>query len=92
MKRALLLLMLAGCHNADVADAQRQAEKFMQKIPGAVSVQCNDSDSNGDGYVSCTIFRGSAEPLAIQCGAENWCATNCAHGCRLATMQPQQSK
>jgi hypothetical protein len=87
MKHVLLILMLVGCHNADIADARHQAEKFMQKIPGAQSVLCNDSDSNGDGYVSCTIFRGSADPVAIQCGAENWCAFNCAHGCRLAAIQ-----
>ena len=69
MKRALMILMLVGCNHADVADARKQAEEFMKKIPGAESVQCNDSDSDGDGYVSCTIFRGSADPLAIQCGA-----------------------
>lgn len=90
MNRALLILVLFGCNNADVKDAQTQAETFMKQIPGAMSVQCNDSDSDGDGYVSCTIFRGSADPLAIQCGAENWCVTNCAHGCRLATVR--QSK
>jgi hypothetical protein len=78
------ILIMAACHNADVASARKQAEEFAKEIPGAVRVQCNDSDSDGDGYVSCTIFRGSNDPLPIQCGAENWCVTNCAHGCRLA--------
>ncbi len=79
-----LLTCLFACHHADVADARKQAEAFAKKIPGATEVQCTDSDSDGDGYVSCTVFRGSDDPLPIQCGAENWCVSNCAHGCRIA--------
>lgn len=84
MRYILIAALVIGCHSADVGSARRQAQEFMKKIPGAVSVECNDTDSNGDGYVSCTIFRGSRDPVAIQCGAENWCVTNCASGCRLA--------
>lgn len=84
MKSIFLAFLVVGCNYADIDAAKRQAKEFANKIPGAESVQCNDTDSDGYGYVSCTIFRGSADPLPIQCGAENWCVVNCAHGCRLA--------
>ena len=86
MKHALLALtmVLTGCSSADVSDARKQAQDFMTKIPNAKSVECNDSDSNKDGYVSCTVFRTTGDPIGIQCGAENWCVFNCAHGCRMA--------
>lgn len=86
MKKIVIasLLFLTACHNADVGEATRQAKEFMKKISGATAVECNPTDSDGDGYISCTVFRGSADPLPIQCGAENYCVFNCAHGCRMA--------
>jgi hypothetical protein len=84
MKKSLLFIttLIIACH-ADVQSANQQAREFIKRLPGATDVVCNDSDSDGDGYVSCTVFRGQQDPLAISCGAENWCAFNCAKGCKL---------
>lgn len=83
MRKLALTLTLASCTFADVEKAKRFAQDFSKNIPGATGVDCNDSDSDGDGYVSCTVFRGDKEPIAISCGAENYCACNCAKGCKL---------
>jgi len=83
MKTFVMILVLVGCHNADTTEAKKQADAFARKIPGFQSVECVDSDSNGDGYVSCTVFRGDRDPVAIKCGSENYCVNNCAHGCYL---------
>jgi hypothetical protein len=83
MKKILLLMLVVGSCNADVDKARKEAREFIKHIPGATDVTCNPSDSDGDGYVSCTVFRGDKDPLAISCGAENFCACNCARGCKL---------
>jgi hypothetical protein len=75
--------VLGACHNADIGEARKQADVFARKIPGFQSVACVDSDSDGDGYISCTVFRGDRDPVAIKCGSENYCVSNCAHGCHL---------
>jgi len=85
MKKSLLFIttLIIACTHADAQSADQQAREFIKHLPGATDVVCNDSDSDGDGYVSCTVFRGALDPLAISCGAENWCTFNCAKGCKL---------
>ena len=87
----LLCLPFAACHNADSSKATAEANEFIKHIADATGVSCNDSDSDGDGYVSCTVFRGSKDPLAISCGAENYCAFNCATGCKLTPVRVPKS-
>jgi hypothetical protein len=82
MRHILLVIALAACSHADADKAKREAQDFMQHIDGATSVECNDTDSDGDGYVSCTVFRKGDDPLPISCGAEKWCVANCATGCK----------
>lgn len=83
MKKILMLLIVsASCSNADPQEAQRLAEQFAQHVDGATSVLCNDTDSDQDGYISCTVFRKDQDPLSLQCGAEKVCGCNCAHGCK----------
>lgn len=57
--------------------AQKEAEKYAANIPGVTNIECNRYDSDSDGYVSCTLFRGRNEPKQIECG---W------GGCRVPKM------
>lgn len=84
MKTIALILALCAfpaCDTTDHAAANQSAKEFMSNIPGATGVQCADQDTDNDGYVSCTIFRGSADPLPIQCGSQKYCI-NCSRGCK----------
>ena len=83
MEKILALCFLVACSHADASKAAAEAKAFSANFPDATGVVCNDSDSDGDGYVSCTLFRGAKDPLAISCGAERWCIMNCATGCKL---------
>lgn len=85
MKKIVSVFVFAmiACSTADVQKATKQAEEFAKHMPEATGVTCNDSDSDGDGYVSCTVFRGDKDPLALSCGAQRFCSCNCASGCKL---------
>jgi hypothetical protein len=83
MKRIILaLVLLMSCARVDIADIRREAEQFATHVQGATSTDCADADTDGDGYVSCTIFRGDKDPLPIQCGSQNYGCANRAHGCK----------
>ncbi|HSX22289.1 MAG TPA: hypothetical protein VLE97_05890 [Gaiellaceae bacterium] len=82
----VLLALAAACHNADVDEATKEANAYAKHFQNVTSVECNASDSDGDGYVSCTIFRADADPVPIACGAENWCVANCAKGCKMLSL------
>lgn len=83
MKRLVFLLaMLGGCQCSAPEEARKSATAYMLNIPDATRVECADRDTNHDGYCSCTVFRGSAEPLPIECGCERFCIWNCARGCK----------
>lgn len=74
---------LGACQRTDFGKAQRSAEDYSKHIEGTTSVLCAQTDTDGDGYVSCTVFRSkSEEPLQIQCGSERFCIWNCAEGCK----------
>lgn len=95
MKKLLIIfVVLAACHHADVGKAKKEAAEYAKHFQNVTGVECNASDSDGDGYVSCTIFRSDADPVPIACGAENWCITNCAEGCKMLSLpssRPQKS-
>lgn len=78
-------------------DAPTYAREWAEKhYSGEYSeVECQSSDSDDDGYVSCTVFfkkpeasdSRSPDPIAIECahGHGNWSKCNKQTGCRLAT-------
>ena len=75
------LVSVAGCNRTDIDAANQSAAEFIRHVPNATGVTCADQDSDGDGYVTCTVFRGSEDPMTIQCGSERFCL-NCARGCK----------
>lgn len=69
----LALLVLASCERTDVAAANASAAEYAKNIPGATGTLFAAVDTDGDGYVSCTVFRGNDEPMQIQCGSQRIC-------------------
>jgi hypothetical protein len=57
----------------------KSAQAFAAQIDPAATVECVDRDSNGDGYVSCTVFRPGKPPIGIEC-ASGFSINN---GCRM---------
>lgn len=89
------ILIIGSCKYGS-GDAPGYAEKWAQKhYPDEYkSVECGSSDSDDDGYVSCTVFFKKAEaggqitpPMAIECahGHGNWSKCSKQTGCRMAT-------
>lgn len=63
-------------------DTLRDAKLFGQNATGEVNpnVTCAERDTDGDGYVSCTIFpKDKRLPIAIEC-ARGWTFNS---GCRM---------
>ncbi|KKL88469.1 hypothetical protein LCGC14_1924370 [marine sediment metagenome] len=58
--------------------AMDYAADWASRIENAKLVECVHHDSDYDGYVSCTVYRGSADPLYIECAA----ALSLNEGCR----------
>lgn len=74
-------LAVIACNRTDKAAADAAAKEFITHIDGAQSVLCAETDTDGDGYVSCTVFMKGEEPMQIQCGSQAYCF-NCARGCK----------
>ena len=91
MKRMVLgLMMCAMSLSCGVGKAEDNARTFANKMFGQSNVrgvscmQGYSADSDGDGYVSCTVaFHGERRPEAIECATEHF--GNCNTGCRMAT-------
>jgi Tfp pilus assembly protein FimT len=82
----LLVVAVAGMGSCavDPDKAQEAADEFKQNIPGATNAVCVATDSDGDGYCSCTVFRKEGmEPVALDCGCETMCL-RCSEGCKMA--------
>ena len=75
-----------SCERTDSEAANASAREFIKNMPGSTGVVCADTDTDGDGYVTCTVFRGTQEPLQIQCGSQRWCVANCARGCKYQSL------
>lgn len=82
----VIVMALAGCNRTNVDAANAAAEEFVKKIEGATGFECAQQDTDGDGYVSCTVFRKGADPLLIECGSERFCV-NCARGCKYTQLK-----
>lgn len=82
MKKFVLILLI-GC-GLDGQAAREEAEVFAKQTLGFEQpvVDCQNYDSNDDGYVSCTVVdRATNDREAIECSG--WWSWN--SGCRLAT-------
>lgn len=83
MKKLLFAsLFIVACTRVDSDKVDTYAQEYAKHFPGSTGVECAKSDTDGDGYVTCTVFMGNEEPISIQCGAEKWCVANCAEGCK----------
>lgn len=69
----MFLITLLACTILTAADISSSAEGYAQNYLAeaslsADSIQCSESDSDGDGHVTCTLFGGDLPPLtAIEC-------------------------
>jgi len=83
MRASILVLIFVGaCTRTDPTAADSAARLFVKNIPGTTGLECARTDSDGDGYCSCTVFRGTEEPMQIACGCEAICIWNCVRGCK----------
>lgn len=97
---AFVFSLVFACKTGS-GEAPGEARKWAKKhYEGQFKmVECGSSDSDDDGYVSCTIFfkepvaeadgkpQFARDPLAIECahGHGNWKTCNKQEGCRMAT-------
>lgn len=81
-----LIAFLASCSHS-VGDAPKDAKRFaFAHYDNVKSVACMAQDSDGNGYVSCTIFLPDNETAPIECATGNVFADGCGgnKGCRVA--------
>ncbi len=79
----LLLLGMTesdGCAQYDMTQVREEAQRWLGEMRyDFYGFSCSDTDSDHDGYVSCTVnLKEHAEPLLIECRAYS------GHGCRAA--------
>jgi hypothetical protein len=75
-------LALVACSKTDPAEAERAATEYAKKVKDSTGeVSCTQKDTDGDGYVTCTVFMVSGEDRSVECGAERFCL-DCARGCK----------
>jgi prepilin-type N-terminal cleavage/methylation domain-containing protein len=73
------LLRVTGAGGGE--SVEKEASAFAKNISPDAKVTCVDIDSDGDGYVSCTVFPPEGKPpVAIEC-ASSYSPNN---GCRIA--------
>lgn len=80
-KFAFVVVLLVGCGNPEVAKqaARRYATDLGYKVSG---VACTSTDTDGDGYVSCSVRVDDREdPLALECTRGELTLTD---GCKVA--------
>ena len=67
-KIVALALSLAGCDVRDRGELEAEAAEFAKRLGVKVNgVSCVTRDSDGDGYVSCTIFLQDGRAEDIEC-------------------------
>lgn len=74
-------LLLGACGNVEIAktNARKYADELGYKVVG---VACTSTDSDGDGYVSCSVrVDDRADPLALECTRGDFTFTD---GCKVA--------
>lgn len=75
-----MIPVLGGCVQ-DTGALNTSARGFAGQLGYKVQgVTCMDMDSDGDGYVSCTVaLEGGAAPIAVECAS----AYSIKSGCRM---------
>lgn len=71
MRPLFLALLLAACTSTDTVSvsAERNARLFSSEMGLELKgVSCSGSDTDVDGYVSCTLNETSGQRTAIECG------------------------
>ena len=79
---ALSLVLLSGCFGDP--EAAKSAARAYAKDMGyeVVGVSCTGTDTDGDGYVSCTLqVKGHQDPIALECTRGEFTFTS---GCKVA--------
>ncbi len=65
------VVLIAGVSFSQCAkgngDAHRDALQWASQISDATQVTCTERDTDGDGYISCTVFRREMDPIFIEC-------------------------
>lgn len=82
---------VTACSNTNLGAANAAAEDFVKRMPEATGFSCADQDTDGDGYVTCTVFRRGLDPIPIQCGSERYCV-NCARGCKYVPVKVDRAR
>ena len=82
LRIAIVCMALVACARTKPEEANKAAAEYIKRVPGATGYECAATDSDDNGYCSCTVFRGEQDPMAIECGCERWCIWNCARGCK----------
>lgn len=87
----ILAVTLTGCFSIEKGYAESQAKQYAQSLgmKGA-TVNCVNMDTDGDGYVSCTIATpgpdGKMDLQPVECAAnQNGCNRN--EGCRVPKLR-----
>jgi hypothetical protein len=65
-------------YNSDQGIATEAALEWSKSLSDTIKVECVKWDSDLDGYVSCTVYRESGDPLYIECAG----AWTLNEGCR----------
>jgi hypothetical protein len=75
------LAALVGC--GDIEHAKASARSYARDLGyTAVGVSCTGTDSDGDGYVACSVrVEGQDAPIALECSHGDFTFTE---GCKLA--------
>jgi type II secretory pathway pseudopilin PulG len=86
----LALVLSAACSgNAQKNTAKEEATKYARELGVSFSgISCADYDSDGDGYVSCTIRPEVGDLMYVECRG----AYSIGHGCRIPKIRIPPSK
>lgn len=88
-----LFAFCAGRFNSDGnrTTANQEAQDFARQLyPGETArASCQGVDTDGNGYVSCTVVIGNHPPMFIECGSQYSIGNNGCRAIRPVVQQPQ---
>lgn len=84
----IAFLFIAACYVPQKGYAESQARAYAKSLGMEnAKVTCVNTDSNADGYVSCTLANkldgGSTELQSVECAARSPDGCNYNDGCRI---------
>jgi hypothetical protein len=77
------VILVGGRYFAGQGDALDTAHAWTAKWRPGATVECQTLDTDGNGYVSCTVGTPDGEIDAIECGVNRWYNGWRTTGCRL---------